>query len=319
MQAPRDVVMIRPHRFNPNPATVIDNTFQSVTWSIEKDEIARRAHAEVSGVADCLRSEGVRVHLFEDVTGDHPDSVFPNNWFSTHSGGQIAVYPMFSPSRRGERRSDVIEMLKSQFRVQEVVDYSGLEQDGIFLEGTGGMVLDNVERVAYAARSNRLSEIALERFCAHFNFEPMVFDAVDRLERPVYHTNVMMSVGTDLALIASGMIRDQHRLAEIIDRLRSSGRRVIELEEEQISAFAGNCIELQGARGTFLLMSDRAVAALSRRQRHSIEGLLPIVAVGVSTIELAGGSVRCMIAGIHLTPRSGFGAVPAPAGLPMSP
>jgi len=168
--------------------------------------------------------------------------VFPNNWFSTHAGGHVAVHAMRSPSRRRERRSDVIEQLKTAYRVQDVIDYSGLEQDGLFLEGTGAMVLDHIARVAYTARSHRADPLALERFCTHFRYEPTVFDTADASGQPIYHTNVLMCVATTFA------------------------------------AFAGNAIELSGQGGR-------------------------LVPLAVPTVEMAGGSVRCMIAGVHLSPR----------------
>ena len=174
IQAPAAVVMVRPHRFTPNPETAADNAFQSLAAKEAAQAVAGTAHREVTAAAERLEAEGVRVHLFEDEgERDTPDSVFPNNWFSTHSGGHVAIYPMYAPSRRRERRADVIEMLKSEYRVQDVIDYSGLEQDGLFLEGTGAMVLDHLARVAYTARSNRADPVALERFSTHFNFEPM--------------------------------------------------------------------------------------------------------------------------------------------------
>ncbi len=140
----------------------------------------------MTAAAARLQSEGVRVHLFEDDgRNDTPDAVFPNNWFSTHAGGHVALFPMYSPSRRRERRGDVIELLKARYRVQDVIDYSGLERDGVFLEGTGAMVLDHAARIAYTARSNRADALALERFCTHFNFEPIVFDTADASGCPI--------------------------------------------------------------------------------------------------------------------------------------
>ena len=144
-----------------------------------------------TAVAEALRAAGVRVHVFDDEDHTRPDSVFPNNWISTHAGGTVAVFPMYASNRRHERRADVLEMLKSQYRVQTIIDYSGLEPDGIFLEGTGAMVLDHVSRVAYTAVSHRADTHVLERFCTDFNYEPMAFDAVDSEGVPVYHTNVM--------------------------------------------------------------------------------------------------------------------------------
>lgn len=304
VQAPRSVVMIRPHHFSPNTATAEDNVFQATDAGRTAAAIAASAHAEVTRAAEALEAAGVAVHLFEDEGRGTPDSVFPNNWFSTHSGGHVALYPMFSPSRRRERRQDVIEMLKQRYRVQDVIDYSGLEQDGLYLEGTGAMVLDHIERVAYAARSNRTNEVALERFCTHFNFEPVVFDAVDAMGRPIYHTNVLMCVGTDFCLIGLDTIRDSARRAEIAGRLAGTGRAVIDLSHGQIGEFAGNAIELQGSGGRIVAMSTRALKALRPRQVATLEGLASILPIEVPTIELAGGSVRCMLAGIHLAARN---------------
>jgi len=301
-QAPSAVVMVRPHHFTVNTETAADNRFQlSTDWS---DELASRAFDEITLAAETLDSHGVTVHLFEDNGIDAPDSVFPNNWFSTHAGGHIAIYPMKAPSRRRERRSDIIEMLKQNYRVQDVIDYSGLEPDGIFLEGTGAMVLDHIDRVAYAARSDRTDPIALERFCTHFNFEPMVFDARDGDGVPIYHTNVLMCVATCFAAIGTGMITDARRRNEVVARLQRSGRDIVHLSNAQIDSFAGNAIELQGKESRILALSTTALAALGDDQRATIEAAARIVALDIPTIERAGGSVRCTLAGIHLTPRN---------------
>ncbi len=214
VQAPAAVVMVRPQHFHPNPQTAADNAFQRSEAGRTAAELATAAHAETTQAATTLRAHGVRVHLFDDDGARNtPDSVFPNNWFSTHPGGHVALYPMHSPNRRRERRADIIEMLKTDYRVQDVIDYSGLEPDGVFLEGTGAMVLDHVMRVAYTARSNRADAVALERFCTHFNFEPMAFDTADAAGQPIYHTNVMMCIATEFALVGFDLISDPRRRA----------------------------------------------------------------------------------------------------------
>lgn len=304
IQAPSSVVMIRPHAFSPNPETAADNSFQQVACAGAAPAIAAAAYREVSAAAQTLERHGVQVHLFED-RGEHntPDSVFPNNWFSTHAGGHIALYPMYSPNRRRERRHDVIEMLKAHYRVQDIIDYSGLEADQLFLEGTGAMVLDHVGRIAYAARSNRANAVALERFATHFNFEPMVFDALDGAGTPIYHTNVLMCVATEFALVGLELIEDADRRAEIAARLSESGRDVVPLSRAQIAEFAGNAMELTGDAGRLLAMSARALSSLTPEQVEIIERSARIVPLSVPTIEMAGGSVRCMLAGIHLSKR----------------
>lgn len=246
----------------------------------------------------------MRVHLFEDTGARNtPDAVFPNNWFSTHAGGHVALYPMFAESRRRERRADVIEMLKAEYRVQDVIDYSGLEQDGMFLEGTGAMVLDHIARVAYTARSNRADPVALERFCTHFNYEPMAFATADAQGLPCYHTNVMLCVGTDFALGGFHLISDPARRQAVRERLAESGRTLVELSAQQIGDFAGNALELTGAQGRVLALSARAAASLTPEQKAVIERSAALLPLAVPTIELAGGSVRCMLAGIHLARR----------------
>ncbi len=318
-QAPSAVILVRAERFVPNPATAADNAFQRDVPVGQSDEAtATRALAEMDAVAQALRDAGVRVHVFEDGDHSRPDSVFPNNWLSTHAGGNIAVYPMYASNRRHERRADVLELLKSHYRVQTIIDYSGLEPDGIFLEGTGAMVLDHVSRVAYTARSHRADTHVLERFCTDFGYEPMAFDAVDSEGVPVYHTNVIACIGTEVAMIALGMIPDEQRRAEVRERLSVNGRAVVELTEQQIRDFAGNAVELcgrtpEGRRRYVMAMSARARASLRPDQVATIEESCEIVAVDIPTIELAGGSVRCMIAGVHLDRRRGASPDHTPA------
>ena len=308
-QAPSAVILVRATRFLPNPATAADNAFQAdVPAGQSNEQTAAAALAEMDQVAEALREAGVRVHVFADSDHTRPDSVFPNNWLSTHAGGQVAVYPMYASNRRHERRADVLEMLKSSYRVQTIIDYSGLEPDGIFLEGTGAMVLDHVSRVAYTAVSHRADTHVLERFCTDFGYEPMAFDAFDAAGVPVYHTNVMACIGTDVALFALEMITDEVRREAVRERLTVNGRRLVELTEEQVREFAGNAVELcgrtpDGRRRYIMVMSARARRSLRDDQVAAIEESCEIVAVEIPTIELAGGSVRCMIAGVHLDRR----------------
>lgn len=305
LQAPAAVAMVRPHHFHPNPETAADNAFQRPATAAS---VAAQAHAEVTEAAARLEAAGVRVHLFDSHDPETPDAVFPNNWFSTHAGGHVALYPMYAANRRRERRGDIVEMLKARYRVQDVIDYSGLEHDGMALEGTGAMVLDHIGRIAYTAQSNRADPVALERFCTHFNFEPMAFATADAQGRPCYHTNVMLCVGTDFALGGFHLIADPQRREAVRARLRESGREVIELDARQIGEFAGNALELTGNGNRRLLaLSERAAASLTAAQKAVIERSATLLPLPVPTIELAGGSVRCMVAGIHLAPRPASG------------
>ncbi len=301
-QAPASVVMIRPHHFQPNAETAADNAFQTAC-ALSPADTAKSARAEFDGVVTSLRDVGVTVHDFDDTGTETPDSVFPNNWFSTHAGGHVAVYPMYAQTRRRERRWDVIEMLKRDYRVQDVIDYSGLEADGLALEGTGAMVLDHVGRVAYVAKSNRADPVILERFCTNFAYEPIAFDAVDAKGQAVYHTNVLMGIGTDYAMVGLDMISSDERRATVKSRLEESGHEVIALSEDQITRFAGNAIEVTGDKGRVLALSQTAYDALSPDQIAIIKRSAKILPLAIPTIETAGGSIRCMIAGIHLSRR----------------
>lgn len=309
VQAPPAVVMVRPHCFRSNPDTLHDNAFQQSGPGGVQAHIASAAFEEVTTMARQLEQTGIQVHLFEDAQDQTPDSVFPNNWFSTHAGGHIAIFSMAAPNRQKERRGDVIDQLKQAYRVQDVIDYSGLEQDRIYLEGTGAMVLDHIDRVTYVARSNRADPLALERFCTHFNFEPMVFDAADSKGQAVYHTNVLMCIGTDFAMAGFDMISQPTRRKEVMERLAENGRELIALSPAQIAEFAGNALELQGTQGRVLALSARALRALTPWQIATIERSASLLPLHVPTIELAGGSVRCMLAGIHLKARPAIQAM----------
>jgi hypothetical protein len=300
IQAPSSVVMIRPHAFRSNPETQVDNAFQTAA---DGTSVAAQARAEFDAAVAELRTAGILVHDFDDTGSDTPDSVFPNNWVSTHAGGHVAVYPMFAENRRRERRWDVIDMLKRTYRVQDVIDYSGLEQDGLALEGTGAMVLDHVGRVAYVARSKRADPVLLERFCTHFNYEPIAFDATDTKGQAVYHTNVLMCIATHFALVGLEMITDPARRRMVADRLTETGHDVIALSSDQIAEFAGNAIELTGSNGAVLALSQRALASLTGDQITRITPHATLLPLSVPTLETAGGSVRCMIAGLHLAKR----------------
>ncbi len=304
-QAPGSVVLVRPHHFSSNPQTNTDNSFQS--WDIAplfKADISQAAYNASTRLANALAEAGVDVHVFEDTETHRPDSVFPNNWFSTHAEGQLALYPMFAENRRTERRSDIVSFLSEQYEVGEVVDFSGLEADGMYLEGTGTMVLDHVARVAYTAKSRRAHPIALERFCSRFDYEPMYFSAQDDDGRAIYHTNILMSIATEFALVGLDSIQSKAQRRRIEARLAAGGRATVPLSQAQLREFAGNAIELTTRHGhRVLALSQRAARSLTAAQREVIEASCQILPVDVGPIELAGGSVRCMIAGIHLKRR----------------
>jgi hypothetical protein len=302
-QSAADVLMVRPVRFQGNPQTAASNAFQS--RSAASPDAQSLALAEFDGLASALSGAGVRVHAFEDTTDPHtPDSIFPNNWVSFHADGSAVLYPMMAENRRWERRLDLLEALSVRhgFRVARVIDLSHHEHDERFLEGTGSLVLDRVNRVAYACTSPRTDLDVLGDFAQQLDYDVVAFEAFDERGAPIYHTNVMMSVGTSFAAVCSASIREDERAA-VIGALRSTGRTVIDLGFEQMSAFAGNLLELRSASGERVVaLSQRALAALSPAQRSTLQGHADrIVAADIATIEtLGGGSVRCMLAEVFL-------------------
>lgn len=299
-QSPKSVVMVRPHYFRPNPETESDNSFQNNNSSISVEDISYRVFNEVSNAVKTLEQHGITVHLFDDKTMDTPDSVFPNNWFSTHHDGTLALYPMYCQNRRAERRPDIINFLSNTYNVNNVVDYSVFEERNIYLEGTGSMVLDYKNKISYAVRSNRMNITALGHFCRDLGYQGIAFDAFDKNNVSVYHTNVFMCVASDFVLIALDMIKDATERNAIVNTIEESEKVVIVLSESQIEHFAGNAIELESKNGKVLIMSQTGVDSLELEQVAIIEKFVDLVAIDVSTVELAGGSIRCMIAGIYL-------------------
>ena len=300
-QSVNAVVMIRPCCFYPNPETASDNAFQREVAAADADAISKTAQTEFDQAVELLRGEGVTVHVFEDTASpEKPDAVFPNNWFSTHPDGRVALYPMYSPTRRNERRRDVIDELGQLYRISALVDYSSHEQRGLHLEGTGSLVLDYVNRIAYVSLSKRSDRVLVERFCQDFNFEPVLFESVGDDGRPIYHTNVMMCVGSEFALVGLDMIADSGQRETVRRRLEASGKKVIELTRDQIANFAGNALELRNDSENLLVLSSRAAEALTSEQRKEIEQHARLLPLALPSIELAGGSARCMLAAIHL-------------------
>ncbi len=301
-QATNAVAMIRPHHFYPNPETAADNAFQRAAEN--SDELSGRAQGEFDHAVQSLRDAGVTVHFFEDTAEpEKPDAIFPNNWFSTHEDGRVVLYPMFSPVRRRERRREIIDVLEKNYRVTDVVDYSEYEKRDLFLEGTGSLVLDHPNRVAYVSLSKRANRELAEKFCSDFEYDPVVFESTGDDGRPVYHTNVMLCVGSNFALIGLEMIGDKKARENVRDRLEKSGKEVIELTRSQIGDFAGNALELRGKQCGSLVLSERAAAALTNDQRAKIEQYVSLLPLSLPTIELAGGSARCMLAEIFLPRR----------------
>ena len=295
-QAPSAVVMVRPHHFTSNPQTMLDNAFQSECLAQNQSE---QAFKEVTNAVQILKNEGVTVHLFEDEQTHTPDSVFPNNWFSTHQSGQLIIYPMFVENRRLEYRKDIIDFLTDHYKVSSVTDYSFLSKENSFLEGTGSLVIDHQNKLAYAVESKRTTKSVVNTICEQLKLSPIVFNAYDEQGTAVYHTNVLMCIATKFVMISLNMVPIEQR-AQLAKHFLKSHHQVIDLTLEQINNFCGNAIELQGKNGRILALSQTAFNALTPAQITVIQKTAKLVPLPIPTIESAGGSVRCMIAGVHL-------------------
>lgn len=298
------VLMIKPVRFESNPLTAESNLFQGRNRS-SAEEQQRAAEAEFDRLVELLDAGGIRVVQFDDTQEPHtPDAIFPNNWVSFHADGKVVLYPMEAENRRTERRQDIIDALAGElgFQVREIVDLTGHENEGHFLEGTGSLVLDRSNRIAYACLSSRTHLDVLGDFAQRLDYEVIAFEAVDKNGAPIYHTNVLMNVGEGLAVIcAEAISRDDQREA-VIRSLEQTGHEVITLTFDQMHAFAGNMLELRSSSGQRVIaMSQQARDSLTASQLEKIAGYAQIISAPLENIESsAGGSVRCMLAEIHL-------------------
>jgi hypothetical protein len=303
-QSTASVLMIRPGRFYPNPETAADNAFQRDA-NCGSNALALLARKEFDAAVQTLRAAGLNVHVFEDTAEpEKPDAVFPNNWISTHHDGRIALFPMYSALRRRERRQDIVEELCKHYRVTDVMDYSAFEDEGCCLEGTGSLVFDHLNNIAYVSLSNRSNPKVIQRFADDFSYEPVTFTSIGSNGQPIYHTNVMMCIGTDFAMVGLEMIPDKAGRQQVRARLEKTGKEIVELSADQIANFAGNAIELQNKSGEKLLvLSSRAARALTGEQRKTLTRNARLLPLELPTIELGGGSARCMMATIHLPPR----------------
>ena len=296
--------MVRPNRFYPNPETAADNAFQRTILPNELSATCLAAQREFDQAVTTLRAAGVTVHVVDDTAiPEKPDAVFPNNWFSTHHDGRVVLYPMYCAVRRHERRPEVIEALREHYRITDVIDYSTAEEGGHYLEGTGSLVLDHEHKIAYASLSHRTHPEVLRKFCHDFHYQPVVFRSVSSDGRSIYHTNVMMCVGSEFALVGLETIPDVAERTAVARSLASTGKEIIELGSDQIAEFAGNAIELHNEKEKLLVLSKRAEASLRDDQPKRIAKYARVLALDLPTIELGGGSARCMIATIHLPDR----------------
>lgn len=300
MQSTNKILMVRPSNFGFNSQTSANNAFQKEGFAEMANE---KATAEFDNFTATLKDAGVEVMVINDTPEPHtPDSVFPNNWFSTHEGGTLVLYPMFAPNRRLERKEGVINFLKSNFKFKRVVDLTDFEKKEKFLEGTGSMILDRDNCIAFACRSQRTDEEVLEQFCDELEYDYLIFDACDASGKPIYHTNVMMCVGSAFAIVCLDAVDDINQREDLIGLIEESDKTIIEISLEQMEEFAGNMLEVRGKEGQpLLVMSARAKRALTNEQVSKLEKYCKIIAPELETIENnGGGSARCMMAEIFV-------------------
>jgi hypothetical protein len=296
------VLMVRPAHFRSNEETAASNFFQRTAAGIR--DAALRARREFDALALALAAAGVQVHQFAGQAGaELPDEVFPNNWLSLHADGTAVLFPLLAANRRRERRPEILAALAGScgYRIARVVDLTSHEARHEYLEGTGSLVLDRVQRVAYACRSPRTHEHALDEFARELRYDVVPFAAVDAAGRAIYHTNVLLSLGTHFAALCTSAIADPAERRMLLERLERSRREVLELRLEELSSFAGNLLELRGARGPVIALSAAALRSLAPATRRRLERYGELATADIATIEqLGGGSVRCMLAEVPL-------------------
>jgi hypothetical protein len=303
MQATRTVLLVRPARFGFNAETAASNHFQQAGTGWGAEQVQQQALAEFDAAVATLRRHGVRVLVFDDTAAPaKPDAVFPNNWLTLHPDGRAVLYPMCTPNRRLERRPDIVASLSQQFSVREVLDLTPYELEGRYLEGTGSIVFDHVHRVAYAALSPRTDAELFGHVAGVLGYEPVAFHAQDAHGRAIYHTNVMMCVGAEFAVVCLASIRDESERARVAGTLRRSGHELLDISLEQVDRFAGNMLALQPRPDAGLLvMSQSAHHVLTPDQRTFLERHAELLPLAIPTIEtIGGGSARCMLAEVWL-------------------
>ncbi|WP_425077206.1 citrulline utilization hydrolase CtlX [Psychroserpens sp. S379A] len=305
-QTTNTILMIRPVNFRMNEQTAVNNYFQE-DLAIKNAEINTKAQAEFDAFVEKLRAVGVQVIVVEDdKLADTPDSIFPNNWVSFHDDGTVVMYPMFAENRRKERREDVFIRLEEEgFLIENIVDYTSAEAEGLFLEGTGSLLIDRVNSKVYCALSARADEDLVIEFCEDFECTPVIFTANQTVEGqrlPIYHTNVMMCLAEKFAVICLDCIDDKKERKNVVKHLKQDGKAIIEISEAQMHQFAGNMLQVQGDNNQrYLVMSKAAHDSLTPKQVQTIEHYCPILSSSLETIETCGGgSARCMMAEVFL-------------------
>ena len=303
-QITNDIMMIRPVAFHMNEQTAVNNYYQRKEKGVSADDVQKEALEQFDTFVKVLRNEGVNVTVFDDtISPATPDSIFPNNWISFHQDGTIRLYPMYAENRRLERRDDILDELKQSFNVNDVVSFTDWETKGYYLEGTGSLLLDRQNKIAYAAISERTMPEVLEDFCQEAGFDPVAFHALQTVndERlPIYHTNVMMCLGETFAVVCLNSIDDENERSNLVQSLERTDKEVIDITEQQKEHFAGNMLQVLGSNDQRLVvMSSAAFHSLNDDQKDRLSNHGKLVHSDIHTIEkLGGGSARCMMAEI---------------------
>lgn len=307
-QTTNAILMIRPVAFRMNEQTAVNNYYQKVIDGLSPETVNAKAQEEFDTFVNKLRMVGVDVTVVDDnLEPSTPDSIFPNNWISFHETGDVVLYPMFAENRRLERREDILEILEDKgFIINEfITDYTEAETDGFYLEGTGSLLLDRENGKAYCALSPRADEELFIEFCEDFDYAPVIFEAfqtVNGERKLIYHTNVMMCLGTTFAVICADCIDDKKERKMVLDNLKSDDKEIILITEDQVNNFAGNMLEINGSDDRrYLVMSTSAHKSLTIKQIAQLEEHVTILSSSLDTIEACGGgSARCMMAEIFL-------------------
>jgi hypothetical protein len=306
-QTTNSILMIRPVAFRMNEQTAVNNYYQKVLEGLLPATVNAKAQQEFDAFVEKLREVGVDVIVVEDtMDSDTPDSVFPNNWISFHENGDVALYPMFAENRRAERREDILDILEEKgFKIENIVDFSSAEEDGLFLEGTGSLLIDRENEKVYCALSSRSNEELLIEFCEDFDCAPILFEAFHTVggeRKLIYHTNVMMCLGQTFAVICADSIDDKKERKMVLDSLKQDNKEVVLISEAQVDNFAGNMLEVLGADDKrYIVMSTAAYQSLTSKQIEQLEKHAEILSSSLDTIEACGGgSARCMMAEIFL-------------------
>lgn len=296
--------MIRPKHFGYNPETAVNNAFQSIDGSENIDQIKKEALIEFDNMVSVLKDHDIDVLVFEDTENPiKPDSVFPNNWFTTHSDGKIVTFPMNAVSRRSERREDIVDQLQKDYNFKKRYGFEYLEEEEQFLEGTGSMILDRDNRIIYACLSPRTDIRTLEKFAVLINYNKIIFHSFDENDLLIYHTNVMMAMGKEFVVICLDSIKDPDEQDQLIRSFSQSNKHVINISIEQMNQFAGNMLQVKSKLGQpYLIMSQAAYDSLNIEQVNDLQRFTKLLSIPIPVIEkFGGGSVRCMIAEIFQT------------------